>query len=332
MRFFPLIFVLLISGCESVSYYSQAVGGHLALMGAARPVADWLADPRTQPELRARLERAQRMREFAVRELALPDNGSYRSYADLGRSFAVWNVFATPALAVEPLPQCFPFAGCVGYRGFFTQARAERHAERLAGSGDDVFVGGVLAYSTLGWFDDPLLSTFIHDPDWQLARLLFHELAHQVAYAKGDATFNESFAAVVEEEGVRRWLAAEGRPGEAEAFRAFQARRREFAARVQQLRERLAEIYKKDISREEKLAQKRIEFERLRADYPRLVPAQLNNAFLASVAIYTQRVPEFERLLAESGTLDKFYAQVRALAASSGRRQVHDLAVGGPRQ
>jgi predicted aminopeptidase len=308
---------LLISGCESISYYSQAVGGHLALMGAARPVADWLADPRTPPELRTRLERAQRMREFAVRELALPDNGSYRSYAELGRSFAVWNVVATPALAVEPLPQCFPFAGCVGYRGFFTEARAEHHAQRLAESGNDVFVGGVLAYSTLGWFDDPLLSTFIHDPDWQLARLLFHELAHQVAYAKGDATFNESFAAVVEEEGVRRWLAAEGRPGEAEAFRAFQARRREFAARVQQMRERLAEIYKKDISREEKLAQKRLAFEQLRADYPRLVPAQLNNAFLASVAIYTQRVPEFERLLAESGTLEKFYERVRALAASA---------------
>ena len=156
----------------------------------------------------------------------------------------------------------------------------------------------------------------LHDPDWQLARLLFHELAHQVLYVKSDATFNESFAVVVEEEGVRRWLAAEGRAAELEAFRASQARRREFAANILQVRERLAEIYQKNISREEKLAQKRLEFERLRADYPRFLPAQLNNAFVASVTIYTQRVPEFERLLADAGSLERFYERMRALAAS----------------
>ena len=316
MKILFLFLPFLVSGCESISYYSRAVGGHLSLMAAARPVTDLLADPQTPPALRQRLERAQRMREFAVRELALPDNQSYRSYADLGRSFAVWNVVAAPELGVGALPQCFPFAGCVGYRGFFSEERAQRHAARLAAEGNDVFVGGVPAYSTLGWFDDPLLSTFIHDPEWQLARLLFHELAHQRFYAKNDSSFNESFAVVVEEEGVRRWLAAEGRAGEMEAFRASQARRREFAARVQQMRERLAEIYRKNISREEKLAQKRVEFDQLRADYPRAVPVQLNNAFLASVAMYTQRVPEFERLLAESGSLEKFYERVRMLAAS----------------
>ena len=316
MRIACLLLAILLAGCESISYYGQAVGGHLGLMAAARPAADLLTDPQTSPALRARLESALRIREFAVRELALPDNGSYKSYAELGRSFAVWNVFAAPALAVEAVPQCFPFAGCVGYRGFYAEQRAQRHAERLAAAGDDVFVGGVLAYSTLGWFDDPLLSTFIHDPDWQLARLVFHELAHQLIYLKNDSTFNESFAVVVEEEGVRRWLAAEGRPGEMQAFLAWQVRRREFAARVLQTRERLAAAYASGRSRQEKLEQKRLEFERLRADYPRLVPLELNNAFLASVAIYTQRAPEFERLLAESGSLEKFYERVRTLAAS----------------
>ena len=316
MRAAAPLLALLLAGCESVSYYGQAIGGHLGLIGSARPVADVIADPATPPELRARLESAQRIRDFAVRELALPENRSYRSYTELGRPFAVWNVVTAPALSVEPLPQCFPFAGCVAYRGFFSEPRAQRHADRLAEAGNDVFVGGVLAYSTLGWFNDPLLSTFIHDQDWRLAGLLFHELAHQVVYVKGDTTFNESFAVVVEEEGVRRWLEMEKRSAEVEAFRSYQSRRREFGARIQQLRARLAEIYRSDIAKEEKLDLKRREFERLRAGYPRLVPAQINNAYLASIAIYTQRVPEFERLLAESGSLKEFYARVRALAAS----------------
>ena len=316
MRIFSLIFVILISGCESISYYGQAIGGHFELMAAARPVDDWLADPQTPPALRRRLESAQRIREFASRELALPDNGSYRSYAELGRPDVVWNVFAAPEFSVEAKLQCFPFAGCVGYRGFFAEEDARRHAAHLRAQGDDVHVGGVPAYSTLGWFDDPLLSTFIQYPDWQLARLLFHELAHQLIYAKHDTTFNESFAVVVEEEGVRRWLAAEGRSAELAEFRASRARRQEFAARVMQARERLAAVYGKDLSSEEKLQAKRVEFERLRAAYPHAVPEEPSNAFLASIAIYTQRVPEFERLLAESGSLEKFYGRVRALAAS----------------
>ena len=318
MKFFWLgVLLFLLPGCESASYYGQAVGGHLGLMAAARPVDELIADPLTPPELRARLQLAQRMREFASRELKLPDNRSYRSYADLRRTFAVWNVFVAPPLAVRAEPQCFPFAGCVAYRGFFSEERAQRHAERLAQAGNDVFVGGVPAYSTLGWFDDPLLSTFIHDPDAQLARLLFHELAHQMVYAKHDTTFNESFAMVVEEEGLRRWLAAEGRAGELEAFRASQARRQQIIARILQARERLAGLYAGDLPREEKLRRKQLEIESLRADYGRFLPAQVNNAFLASVAVYTQRVPEFERLLAESGSLEAFYARVRAMAASA---------------
>ncbi|HEX6266995.1 MAG TPA: aminopeptidase [Burkholderiales bacterium] len=312
-----LVLVALLCGCESVAFYAQAIGGQLGVMRAARPLDTWLTDPQTGPELRERLETARRIREFASRELALPENGSYASYADLRRPYVVWNVFAAPRFSVEPKPECFPFTGCVSYRGFFSEDLARRHAERLRADGYDVHIGGVPAYSTLGWFDDPLLSTFIRYPDAQLARLLFHELAHQVAYARDDTTFNESFAVVVEEEGVRRWLHAEGRAAELAAFHAAQGRKREIAAAVAETRARLDAVYQMDISPEEKLARKAREFERLRARHGNFIPAEPNNAFLVSVAVYTQMVPAFERLLAEaSGNLPAFYAKVKALAAS----------------
>ena len=285
-------------------------------MSAARPVETWLAEADTSQELKARLETARRIREFASRSLALPDNGSYRSYAELGRPYAVWNVFAAPEFSVEPKRECFPIAGCVGYVGFFSEDGARRRAAQLKAQAYDVYIGGVPAYSTLGWFDDPLLSTFIRYPDVQLARLVFHELAHQLVYVPGDSAFNESFAVAVEEEGVARWLAAEGRTGELEAFRSAQARRRQFADKVKELRTRLARLYnEKGVAREILLSRKREEFEKLRAEYPKAVPAEANNAFLVSVALYTELVPEFERLLRESGSLEAFYARVRALAA-----------------
>jgi len=227
----------------------------------------------------------------------------------------VWNVFAAPEFSVEPKKECFPFTGCVSYRGFYSEDEARRHAAKLREAGYDVYVGGVPAYSTLGYFDDPLLSTFIRYPDSQLARLVFHELAHQLVYAKGDTTFNESFAVTVEEEGVRRWLEAEGRASELALFRAAQERKREFAARVSQARERLAAVYRMDLAREAMLEHKRGEWERLRAAYPAL-PAEPNNAFLASIAAYTDLVPAFERLLAESGSLEAFYRRVKKLATT----------------
>lgn len=297
-----------LAGCESASYYSQAIGGQLSLLSRSRPVEDWLADPATPPELRGRLLKAREIREFASRKLDLPDNGSYHSYAQLDRRYVVWNVYAAAELSVAAKQACFPFAGCVSYRGFFSEADARRHAEGLRKQGYDVYVGGVAAYSTLGWLDDPLLSTFIGFSDTQLARLVFHELAHQKVYAKNDTGFNESFAVTVEEEGVRRWLEAGGRGAELEVFRAGQLRKREFAARVRQTRERLALLYQGSISREEKLQLKRSEFDRLRADYPATVPAEPNNAFLISIALYTEMVPAFERLLvACNGDLKEFY-------------------------
>jgi predicted aminopeptidase len=307
------IVLALLVGCQSLAYYTQAIGGHLRVLAKARPVEDWLADPATAPELKQRLETARRIRQFATRSLGLPENGSYLSYAELNRSYVVWNVFAVPQFSVEPKTECFPFTGCVSYRGFYSEADARSHAEKLRQAGFDVYVGGVPAYSTLGWSDDPLLSTFIRYPDAQLARLVFHELAHQLVYARDDTTFNESFAVTVEEEGVKRWLESEGRTGELAAFRAAQGRKRELAARVTQTRERLAALYRMDLPRDAMLEHKRGEWERLRATYP-AIPAEPNNAFLASIAVYTELVPAFESLLAESGSLESFYARVRKLA------------------
>jgi predicted aminopeptidase len=318
----------LIAGCQSLAYYRQAIGGHLDVLSKARPVEDWLADPATPPELKERLQTARRIRQFASTNLKLPENNSYLAYADLERPYVVWNVFAAPEFSVEPKAECFPFTGCVSYRGFYSEEDARRHAEKLRKAGYDVYVGGVPAYSTLGWSDDPLLSTFIRYSDAQLARLVFHELAHQVVYAKSDTTFNESFAVAVEEEGVKRWLEAEGRAGELAAFRTNQARKRELAERVSQARDRLALVYRTDLSREAKLEQKRGEWERLRVSYP-WIPAEPNNAFLASIAVYTDLVPAFERLLVESGSLERFYAEVKNLA-KSGKRDVNDLLVRRP--
>jgi predicted aminopeptidase len=320
--------VLVVAGCQSLSYYTQAIGGHLRVMASARPINDWLADPELDPQLRQRLQTASRIREFATKELGLPDNASYASYADLNRPAVVWNVFAAPQFSVEPKTECFPFTGCVSYRGFYSEDEAKREADKLRAGGYDVYVGAVPAYSTLGWFDDPLLSTFIRYPDAQLARLLFHELSHQVAYAKGDATFNESFAVTVEEEGVRRWLEAQGRASELASFRTQQARLREFAERVSQARERLAMVYKSDVPAEVKLEQKRGEWARLRMSYPG-IPAEPNNAFLVSIATYTELVPAFERLLAESkGDLREFYKRVQALAKKPAEREAFARSAG----
>lgn len=316
MRFLIVCAALLLAGCESMSFYAQAIGGHLGVMRAARPVETWLADPATPPVLRSRLETAQRIREFASRELGLPENGSYHSYADLGRAYVAWNVYAAPVFSVEARQECFPVTGCVSYRGFFKEAEARRHAEKLRLAGNDVHIGGVPAYSTLGWFDDPLLSTFILYPEAQLARLLFHELAHQVVYARNDTTFNESFAVVVEETGVRRWLQSQGRDQELAAFSAVQSRKRELAAAVEETRTRLAALYASGAPEAEMRAGKRAEFDRLRARFGPIVPAEPNNAFLVSVSVYTQLVPAFERLLADGGgSLPAFYDRVRQLAA-----------------
>jgi len=307
-------------GCETLSYYAQAVGGQMALMARAQPVATVIADPATPQALRERLELARSIRDYASRELKLPDNGSYRSYADLGRPYVVWNVVAAPEFSLEALQSCFPVAGCVSYRGFFARENAERHAARLRAEGHDVYLYGVPAYSTLGRFDDPLLSTFIRYRDADLARLIFHELAHQLVYVKDDSTFNESFAVAVEREGLRRWLGAAGRGAELKDFFASLDRSRGYAGEIEQARARLGVLYRQRIAHDAMREKKRAEYAALKkalATEPRFKDAEPNNALLASFATYTELVREFEFILKENnGNLEAFYAQVKRYAAS----------------
>jgi len=316
-----LLAVVLLSGCETLGYYWQAAGGQLSLLRRARPVAELLADPSTPQALRERLAFARDVRDYSVRELKLPENASYRSYADLGRPYAVWNVVSAPEFSLEPEKSCFPVAGCVSYRGFFSQADAERYAAEQRALKLDVHVYGVAAYSTLGRFDDPLLSTFIRYPDAELARLVFHELAHQVAYVRDDSTFNESFAVAVEREGLRRWLAATGREAEAKTQAAARERGRKYGEAIEQARARLSVLYRQRIAPEAMRERKRAELAALKqalADSPRYKDSELNNALLASFATYSELVTEFEFILKENqGDLEAFYAQVKRYAASA---------------
>jgi len=333
-----------VSGCANVGYYWQSVSGQLDIWRRERPVEEVMGDAATSEALRQKLAAVTRIREFASRELGLPDNRSYRSYANLERPFAVWNVFAAPEFSVQPVQSCFLFAGCVLYRGYFAKDGAERFAAGLAEQGYDVYVGGVPAYSTLGWFADPVFSTFIHYPEAEIARLLFHELAHQVVYVKDDTVFNESFAVVVEQEGVRRWLA---RAGDTEGREAFERNRRiraEFSRLIEKHRERLDALYRTPQAPAAMRDRKRAILGELEAEYRALKTGwggfagydpwfarEPNNAQLATVAIYTQRVPAFEALLQrEDGDLARFYGVVRQLAALPREQRGAQLAALSP--
>ncbi len=322
------------TGCSSVGYYAQSVGGHLKLLGAARPVPDWLADASTPDKLKARLALTQRIRDYAVTALKLPDNASYRRYADLHRSAAVWNVVAAPELSLTLQTWCFPVVGCVAYRGYYHRDEADGYAEPLRARGLDVGVYGVPAYSTLGklpgaYFADPLLNTFVQYPEGELARLIFHELSHQVAFASGDTVFNESFATAVERVGSARWLAEQGSAAAREEFIAHDARRADFRVLTTAYRDRLSALYASAASDEDKRRSKAELLARLRADHAALKTgawqgysgydgwfAGVNNASFGVLAAYTELVPQFERLLeAQGGDLPRFYAEVQRLAA-----------------
>ena len=312
-----------------------------------RPVSEVLADPQTDAGLRHKLILAAEALQFAHRDLQLPDNGSYRDYADLRRPFAVWNVFVAGEFSLELKTWCFPVAGCVGYRGYFHEEDARVYAAKLAADGDDVYVGGAAAYSTLGYFRDPLLSTAMQMPDWAVAGLVFHELAHQKLYLSGDTKFNESFASAVEQEGITRWLVARNdRDGWCAHERAM-GHEREFRKLLADTRERLAAIYQSDAPLEERRAAKVRALTRLTEEYRQLrrdrglkeeasgvAPGSLNNAALGALAAYDEYAPAFRQLLrAEGGQIGAFYeraAGLARLADDERRRQLEDLAVGAP--
>jgi predicted aminopeptidase len=316
-----------LSGCADLRYYYQAAEGQMQIWHRSRPITQVIEDSRTSPQLRERLSMVLRMRDFASRELALPDNGSYRKYADLERPYVVWNVFAAAEFSVVPQEWCFPFAGCVGYRGYFSETGAAQFGEELRRRDLDVFVTGIPAYSTLGWFDDPVLNTVMRYPDAELARLIFHELAHQVVYVPGDTVFNESFAVAVEQEGVDRWLARDGDAAKRTAFDLYERRKSDFVDLVMRYRDRLSALYATAAPEEQKRAKKAETFAAMKSEYltlktswggyagyDRFFTPELNNAHLVPVVTYSELVPGLRRLLAESGgDFKRFYAAVREI-------------------
>jgi predicted aminopeptidase len=314
-----------LAGC----YVMHAARGQWDVMERREPIAAVVADPATPAPLKSQLESVVAIRDFSVKELGLPDNDSYRSYADVERQYVVWNVFATEEFSVEPQSWCFPISGCVSYRGYFNEQKARAFAARLAKRGYDVHVGGVPAYSTLGHFADPVLNTMLRWSDVQLAAIIFHELAHQVVYLPGDSSFNEGFASVVEAEGVRRWLESAGRTADVESFRRQRADYLQVARLFEATRGRLRALYASALPVEEMRAAKQAEFGALRrayedhksragdsrANFDAWFEQGVNNAHLASVGTYQDCVPGLRHILAEAGNdLPAFYTRVRELA------------------
>lgn len=323
-----VIAALLLGGCQSAAYLGQAAAGQARLLASREPLEVVIADTSRPQSLRDRLALIRELRSFAQQQLAMPRVRGFDSYVATGQRSVVWNVVATPAFSVEPLRWCFPVAGCVSYRGYFSRAAAQRFAHGLAARGNDTYVYGVSAYSTLGWFRDPVLDTWVLRSDVSVAALVFHEFAHQMAWSTEDTGFSEAYAQVVEREGVRRWLLARGEPARFDAWLRSQAIDAQFAAMVQRTRERLAAAYAQPMEEAERRRLKDAEITRLRREYAdasRYWPPEdrmdqwmgggLDNARLASVANYEERVPALQALLSRlGGDLGAFHAEARRLA------------------
>jgi predicted aminopeptidase len=322
------VLALAVVGCSNLPYYLQSVRGQLDIWSRQHDIEAVIDKPGTSEALREKLRTVLQIREFASEELGLPRNASYRSYANLDRPFVIWNVFAAPEFSIQPKQWCFLFAGCVNYRGYFSKTDAESFGDDAAREGLDVFVGGVPAYSTLGYFPDPVLNTFVNYPKAHLARLVFHELAHQVVYVRDDSVFNESFAVAVEQEGMRRWLERFGTDQDRTSSALIAQRRTQFVNLIETYRGRLDALYKSDLPASDMRVRKRSLFAGLESDYQGLKASwggfagfdrwfddKPNNALLASVSIYTRKVPAFQALLArENGEMPRFYSAVKELA------------------
>lgn len=320
-----------LGGCSVLGYYSQSALGHLDMVSRSRPITDWLSDESTDSETRKKLQSVLVMRQFALSELHLPDNGSYLEYADLERSHVVWNVFATPEFSLKPVKSCFPVVGCLSYRGYFAESDARAQAERLKAEGNEVYVGGVAAYSTLGWFADPVLNTMMRWSEPRLAAVLFHELAHQKIYADNDSAFNEAFATAVGLVGVKRWLENQGQQAQWLKWKKGRAYQKDFLALVQTTAERLRKLYATDADIAAMRAAKVEIYADMRAEHQKLKKgawqgykgydhwfATANNARLSAVSTYHEWVPAFLNVLeAKQGDMEAFYAECERAAAMS---------------
>ena len=327
--FFALNLAGLLSGCGSFSYYIGAINGHAEILNNQRPVSEVIDSPETPENVRDALSNFQEARHFAVNELYLPDNESYRYYTDIKRDYAVWNVVAAPVLSVEPHQWCFLFAGCFNYRGYFTEQQAKQFADQLSDQGYDTYVAGSRAYSTLGWFDDPLLSTMLLQDEASRIGILFHELAHQKLYLDNDPAFNEAFAVFIEQEGVTRWFAARGESVALKQYQETLQRRSGFHSLLLETRNALDAVYSSDLPDSGKREKKKLLFEQLKKNYAKLktewggyagydkwMGQELNNAHLALVATYREQVASFDLLLDRlNGDLQAFYKEVERIAA-----------------
>ena len=330
-KILPLLSLILIAislfGCSDTGYYLQCARGQMEVLSASRPIEEVIADPQTTSEVREQLQKVLTIRDFAVTKLGLPDNQSYQNYADIGRPYVVWNVVATPEFSLVPKQWCFPIAGCVSYRGYFKQQGAEALASTLRAESYDVDLYGVQAYSTLNWFDDPVLNTFINSSDARLAGLLFHELAHQLIYIDDDTPFNEAFAMTVQIEGVRRWFQQQGKQDEWQRFLQQQKQGEIFQELLQTTHRQLKDLYQRDLSSEQMRAVKQRlisttidNFKRLRLSgqldhrFDQWMARGLNNARLAGIATYRELIPDFQNILQQCHKqLDCFYTQVKKL-------------------
>jgi predicted aminopeptidase len=323
-----IIIGLGMTGCSSIEYYWQAVNGHSNIVMREQPISELLAKPDLDAELRDLLTEIQLARDFASDELSLPNNESYRGYVDIGRDYVVWNVIATEEFSVTPRQWCFPFAGCVSYRGYFSKAKAQSFADELRSEGMDVYIAGARAYSTIGWFDDPLLNTMLYRDEAMRVSVLFHELAHQQLYVQHDTAFNEAFATAVAQEGVRRWFLHNGNTSAYELYLESERRRAEFNTLLRQTRNKLQELYGESQDSDVMRKSKQAIFDQMKLDYTRLkhswhndkrydawMAQSLNNAHLALVATYHELVPAMKAYLLEvEADLPRFYQQMEQLA------------------
>ncbi len=338
-----LAVILAVSGCQTLSFYGQAIRGQYQLLAHRQPIEKLVTDSSTPPRLKTQLELLQKLRAFAGTELKLPVDGHYTKYVDVHRRFVVWNVEAAPEFSMEPKTWWYPLVGSLEYRGYFSERSATNYGAALRHKGYDIFVGGVDAYSTLGWFNDPVLNTFILNPEADLAETIFHELGHQRVFARSDTDFNEAFATTVGEEGARRWLRSAGNKTVYESYLGELRRTREFVHLITVTREQLEALYGDDRTEEGKIKasrkkrgipsqqlreEKRRIFDRLQLDYAKLkqewqgdtsydtwFARQVNNAQLNSVAAYYDLLPGFEHLLElNGGDLENFYAAAERLS------------------
>jgi predicted aminopeptidase len=326
--FWGLFISATLAGCQTVQYYSQAISGQQRILQSRQPISKITADPNSSEILRQRLTFIMDVRAFAEDELQLPVANNYLTYVDLKRPYVVWNVVATPEFSMVPKTWCYPFVGCAAYRGYFAEADAYQYAKSLKNQGYDVHVGGVTAYSTLGWFDDPVLSTFIRRSKASTAALLFHELAHQVFYVSDDTTFNESFATFVEQEGLRRWQKSSGNSTIYGEYLNNYRRQQQFVRLVLEYRQKLELLYQTDLAPTPKRIEKASIFADLRNEFSHLktrhtgmaayddwMNRPLNNAKISGVVAYHDFVPAFSKILAEkNGDLAQFYEACRQLA------------------